>query len=65
MMKVKSLEKVYLKVINIRKSLFNKLNELRESVDKKLKNILESLESLDLSLDKQSLNYKKSAIIIH
>ena len=56
MRKVKSLEKVYSKEINIRKSLLTEPNEVRESVDKKLQNILESLE---ITLDKQSLNYKK------
>ena len=56
MRKVESLEKVYSKEINIRKSLLTEPNEVRESVDKKLQNILESLE---ITLDKQSLNYKK------
>jgi len=56
MRKVKSLEKVYSKEINIRKSLLTEPNEVRKSVDKKLQNILESLE---ITLDKQSLNYKK------
>jgi integrase len=56
MRKVKSLEKVYSKEINIRKSLLTEPNEVRESVDKKLHTILESLE---ITLDKQSLNYKK------
>ncbi len=56
MRKVKSLEKVYSKEINIRKSLLTEPNEVRESVDKKLQTILESLE---ITLDKQSLNYKK------
>jgi hypothetical protein len=56
MKKVESLEKVYSKEINIRKSLLTEPNELRESVDKKLQNILESLE---ITIDKQSLNYKK------
>jgi len=56
MRKVERLEKVYSKEINIRKSLLTEPNEVRESVDKKLQNILESLE---ITLDKQSLNYKK------
>ena len=56
MRKVESLEKVYSKEINIRKSLLTEPNEVRESVDKKLQTILESLE---ITLDKQSLNYKK------
>ena len=56
MRKVESLEKVYSTEINIRKSLLTEPNEVRESVDKKLQTILESLE---ITLDKQSLNYKK------
>jgi len=56
MRKVESLEELYSKEINIRKSLLTEPNEVRESVDKKLQNILESLEII---LDKQSLNYKK------
>ena len=56
MRKVESLEKVYSREINIRKSLLTGSNEVRESVDKKLQTILESLK---ITLDKQSLNYKK------
>ena len=56
MRKVESLEKVYSREINIRKSLLTNSNEVKESVDKKLQTILESLE---ITLDKQSLNYKK------
>jgi integrase len=56
MRKVESLEKVYSREINIRKSLLTNSNEVRESVDKKLQTILESLK---ITLDKKSLNYKK------
>ncbi len=56
MRKVESREKIYSREINIRKSLLTGSNEVRESVDKKLQTILESLE---ITLDKQSLNYKK------
>ena len=56
MRKIESREKIYSKEINIRKSLLTEPNEVRESVDKKLQTILESLE---ITLDKQSLNYKK------
>ena len=56
MRKVESREKIYSREINIRKSLLTEPNEVRESVDKKLQTILESLE---ITLDKQSLNYKK------
>jgi len=56
MRKIESREKIYSREINIRKSLLTEPNEVRESVDKKLQNILESLE---ITLDKQSLNYKK------
>ncbi len=56
MRKVESLENVYSREINIRKSLLTNSNEVKESVDKKLQTILESLE---ITLDKQSLNYKK------
>ncbi len=56
MRKVESLENVYSREINIRKSLLTGSNEVRESVDKKLQTILESLK---ITLDKQSLNYKK------
>jgi len=56
MRKVESREKIYSREINIRKSLLTNSNEVKESVDKKLQTILESLE---ITLDKQSLNYKK------
>ena len=56
MRKIESREKIYSREINIRKSLLTNSNEVRESVDKKLQTILESLE---ITLDKQSLNYKK------
>jgi len=56
MRKIESREKIYSREINIRKSLLTEPNEVRESVDKKLQTILESLE---ITLDKQSLNYKK------
>jgi len=56
MRKVESREKIYSREINIRKSLLTNSNEVKETVDKKLQNILESLE---ITLDKQSLNYKK------
>ena len=56
MRKVESREKIYSREINIRKSLLTNSNEVKESVDNKLQTILESLE---ITLDKQSLNYKK------
>ena len=56
MRKIESREKIYSREINIRKSLLTNSNEVKESVDKKLQTILESLE---ITLDKQSLNYKK------
>jgi integrase len=56
MRKVESREKIYSREINIRKSLLTNSNEVKEAVDKKLQTILESLE---ITLDKQSLNYKK------
>ena len=56
MRKIESREKIYSREINIRKTLLTGSNEVRETVDKKLQNILESLE---ITLDKQSLNYKK------
>jgi len=56
MRKIESREKIYSREINIRKSLLTNSNEVRESVDKKLHTILESLE---ITLNKQSLNYKK------
>ena len=56
MRKIESREKIYSREINIRKSLLTGSNEVKESVDKKLQTILESLE---ITLDKQSLNYKK------
>jgi integrase len=56
MRKIESREKIYSREINIRKTLLTGSNEVRETVDKKLHNILESLE---ITLDKQSLNYKK------
>ena len=56
MKKIESREKIYSREINIRKSLLTNSNEVKESVDKKLQTILESLE---ITLDKQSLNYKK------
>ena len=55
MRKIESREMIYSREINIRKSLLTNSNEVRETVDKKLQNILESLE---ITLDKQSLNYK-------
>ena len=56
MRKIESREKIYSREINIRKTLLTNSNEVKESVDKKLQTILESLE---ITLDKQSLNYKK------
>ena len=56
MRKIESREKIYSREINIRKSLLTNSNEVKESVDKKLQTILESLK---ITLDKQSLNYKK------
>ena len=56
MRKIESREKIYSREITIRKSLLTNSNEVKESVDKKLQTILESLE---ITLDKQSLNYKK------
>ena len=56
MRKIESRKKIYSREINIRKSLLTNSNEVKESVDKKLQTILESLE---ITLDKQSLNYKK------
>ena len=56
MRKIESREMIYSREINIRKSLLTNSNEVKESVDKKLQTILESLE---ITLDKQSLNYKK------
>ena len=43
MKKIESLENVYSREINMRKSLANEPKEIRESVDKKLKSILESI----------------------
>ena len=56
MRKIESREKIYSREINIRKSLLTNSNEVKESVDKKLQTILESLK---ITLDKKSLNYKK------
>ncbi len=56
MKKVESLEKVYSREINMRKSLLTEPKEVRESVDNKLQLIL---FSLDITLDQHSPNYKK------
>ena len=56
MKKIESLENVYSREINMRKSLVNEPKEIRESVDKKLKSIL---ESLGIEAKKDSSNYRK------
>ena len=54
--KIESLEKVYSREIQMRKTLVTDPKEIRDPIDKKLKSILESLQ---INIDKQSLNYKK------
>ncbi len=56
MKKIESLETVYSREINLRKSLVNEPKEIRESVDKKLKSIL---ESLGIEVEKNSKNYRQ------
>ena len=56
MKKIESLEKVYSREIQMRKTLVTDPKEIRDPIDKKLKSILESLQ---INIDKQSLNYKK------
>ena len=54
--KIESLEKVYSREINMRKSLVTEPKEVRDSVDKKLRLIFEGLE---INLDPKSVNYRK------
>ena len=56
MRKIESLEKVYSKEINMRKSLVTEPKEVRDSVYKKLQLIFEGLE---INLDPKSVNYRK------
>ncbi len=56
MRKIESLEKVYSREINMRKSLVTEPKEVRDSVDKKLRLIFEGLE---INLDPKSVNYRK------
>jgi len=56
MRKIESLEKVYSREINMRKSLVTEPKEVRDSIENKLETILESLQ---INLDKQSINYRK------
>ena len=56
MKKIESLEKVYSREIQMRKTLVTDPKEIRAPIVKKLISILESLQ---INIDKQSLNYKK------
>ena len=56
MRKIESLEKVYSREINMRKSLVTEPKEVRDSIDKKLRLIIEGLE---INLDPKSVNYRK------
>ena len=56
MRKVESLEKIYEREINLKKSVLTNQREVTEKIDQKLEDIIQSLE---ITFDKQNLNYKK------
>ena len=56
MRKVESIEKIYEREINLKKSVLTNPKEVNEKIDQKLEDIF---QSLDINFDKQNLNYKK------
>ena len=56
MRKVESIEKIYEREINLKKSVLTNPKEVNVKIDQKLEDIF---QSLDINFDKQNLNYKK------